>query len=139
MASNINFPEDRVVYFLKGDAIGVKEEGGIVNQPLNEVEIQCLPGDIPDFIEIDITDLSIGDSLNAGDIVLDEKFTLATSEDAVAVSVTQPMQEVEPEIADDEDELFLDDDGEEKSEGETEKPDNDSENKKDGENEAGSE
>ena len=129
----------KIPLYLKGDAIGVKEEGGIVNQPLNEVEIQCLPGDIPDFIEIDITDLSIGDSLNAGDIVLDEKFTLATSEDAVAVSVTPPMQEVEPEIADDEDELFLDDDGEEKSEGETEKPDNDSENKKDGENEAGSE
>ena len=32
---------------LTGDSIGVKEEGGIINQPLNEVEIQCLPADIP--------------------------------------------------------------------------------------------
>ena len=46
-----------------GDAIGVKDEGGIVNQPLNEVEIQCLPGDIPDSLELEISNLSIGDSL----------------------------------------------------------------------------
>ncbi len=97
---------------LIGDAIGVKEEGGIVNQPLNEVEIQCLPADIPDFIELDISELYIGDSLNAGQIELDEKFTLITSEDSVVVSVTQPMKEIEPEVAIDEDEIFLDEDGE---------------------------
>ena len=62
----------------------------------------------------------MGNSLNAGDIELDEKFTLITSEDSVAVSVTQPMKEIEPEVEVDEDELFLDEDGEpiEKEEGE---------------------
>ena len=129
----------KIPLYLKGDAVGVKEEGGIVNQPLNEVEIQCLPGDIPDFVELDITDLSIGDSFNAGDITLDEKFTLATSEDAVAVSVTQPMQEVEPEVAVDEDELFLDEDGEEGADDGGEKPASDDGEKDKGEEEAGSE
>ena len=129
----------KIPLYLKGDAVGVKEEGGIVNQPLNEVEIQCLPGDIPDLIELDITDLSIGDSLNAGDIILDEKFTLATNVDAVAVSVTQPMQEIEPEVAVDEDELFLDGDGEEGVDDDEGKPASDDGEKGKGEEEAGSE
>jgi len=102
----------KVLLQLIGDPIGVKEEGGIVNQPLNEIEIQCLPGDIPDLIELDISALSIGDSLNAGDIKLDEKFSLFTNEDLVVVSVTQPMKEIEPEVETDEDEIFLDEDGE---------------------------
>ena len=110
----------KVSLLLTGNAIGVKDEGGILNQPLNEIEIQCLPADIPDSFELNISDLSIGDSLNAGDIELDEKFTLITGEDSVAVSVTQPMKEIEPEVEVDEDELFLDEDGE-PIEGEEEK------------------
>ena len=62
--------------------------------------------------------MSIGNSLSAGDIELDEKFTLITGKDSVAVSVTQPMKEIEPEV--DEDDLFLDEDGE-PIEGEEEK------------------
>jgi large subunit ribosomal protein L25 len=108
----------KVSLLLTGNAIGVKDEGGILNQPLNEIEIQCLPADIPDSFELDISDLSIGDSLSASDIELDEKFALITSEDSVAISVTQPMKEIEPEV--DEDELFLDEDGE-PIEGEEEK------------------
>ena len=102
----------KVSLLLTGNAIGVKDEGGILNQPLNEIEIQCLPADIPDSFELDISDLGMGDSLSAGDIELDEKFTLITGEDSVAVSVTQPMKEIEPEVEVDEDELFLDEDGE---------------------------
>ena len=49
--------------------------------------------------------------MNAGHIELDEKFTLITSEDSVVVSVTQPMTEIEPAVAIDEDETFLDEDG----------------------------
>ena len=112
----------KVALQLTGDALGVKDEGGILNQPLNEIEIQCLPADIPDFVELDISDLGMGDSLNASDIELDTKFTLITSQDSVAVSVTQPMKEVEPEVEIDEDELFLDEDGEPIEGEEGEKP-----------------
>jgi len=112
----------KVPLLLTGNAIGVKDEGGILNQPLNEIEIQCLPADIPDSFELDISDLSMGDSLSASDIELEEKFTLITSEDSVAVSVTQPMKEVEPEVEVDEDELFLDEDGEPIEGEEGEKP-----------------
>ena len=119
----------KVALQLKGDAVGVKDEGGILNQPLNEIEIQCLPTDIPDSFELDISDLGMGNSLNAGDIEMDDKFTLITSEDLVAVSVTQPMKEIEPEVAIDEDELFLDEDGEPiegEEDAEGEKPSEDS-------------
>ena len=112
----------KVSLLLTGNAIGVKDEGGILNQPLNEIEIQCLPADIPDSFELDISDLSMGNSLSASDIELEEKFTLITSEDSVAVSVTQPMKEVEPEVEVDEDELFLDEDGEPIEGEEGEKP-----------------
>ena len=101
----------KVSLILTGDAIGVKDEGGILNQPLNEIEIQCLPADIPDSFELDVGNLGMGNSLNAGDIELDEKFTLITSKESVVVSVTQPMKEVEPQVEIDEDELFLDEDG----------------------------
>ncbi len=112
----------KVPLLLTGNAIGVKDEGGILNQPLNEIEIQCLPSDIPDSFELDISDLSMGNSLSASDIELEEKFTLITSEDSVAVSVTQPMKEVDPEVEVDEDELFLDEDGEPIEGEEGEKP-----------------
>ena len=97
----------KVLIELIGDSIGVKDEGGILNQPLNELEIQCLPGDIPDLIELDISELAMGNSLNASDIKLDEKFSLVTPEDSVIVSVTQPMKEVDPTIETDEDEEFI--------------------------------
>ena len=134
----------KVALMLTGDAVGVKDEGGILNQPLNEVEIQCLPADIPDALKLDISELGMGDSLNAGDIELDEKFTLITSEDAVAVSVTQPMKEVEPEVEIDEDELFLDEDGEpmegeDKDDKEADKPAEDSGDDAPSNKEAGSE
>ena len=102
----------KVTLQLIGDAVGVKDEGGILNQPLNEIEIQCLPADIPDFVELEISELGMGDSLNASDIKLDEKFKLITSKDSVVVSVTQPMKEIEPVVELEEDETFLDEDGE---------------------------
>ena len=102
----------KVTLQLIGDAVGVKDEGGILNQPLNEIEIQCLPADIPDFVELEISELGMGDSLNASDIKLDEKFKLITSKDSVVVSVTQPMKEIEPVVELEEDESFLDEDGE---------------------------
>ena len=113
----------KVTLQLIGDAVGVKDEGGILNQPLNEIEIQCLPADIPDFVELEISELGMGDSLNASDIKLDEKFKLITSKDSVVVSVTQPMKEIEPVVELEEDETFLDEggepiDGEEHKEGE---------------------
>jgi len=97
---------------LTGSPIGVIEEGGVLNQASNEIEIQCLPADIPEFVETNISELNLGDSINVGSIDLDENITLVTSEDTVLASVTHAMKEIEPVVEVDEDELFLDEDGE---------------------------
>lgn len=113
-AVNIKIP-----VHLLGDPIGVTEEGGVVNQATNEIEIICLPGDIPEFVEMDISDLALGDAINVGSLKLDEKFTLVTPEDTVLASVTHAMKEVEV-VVEEEDEEFMDEDGEAPAEGEGE-------------------
>ena len=97
---------------LTGIPIGVIEEGGVLNQSANEIEIQCLPANIPEFVETDISELNLGDSINVGSIDLNENITLVTSEDTVLASVTHAMKEIEPVVEIDEEELFLDEDGE---------------------------
>ena len=79
---------------IEGSAKGVVE-GGILVQNLNEVEIDCLPSDIPQNILLDITNLDMGESLRCENLVLDEKFSLKTAGDQIVVSVTQPSQETE--------------------------------------------
>jgi len=80
-----------------GTAKGVVE-GGVLAPGLNEIEIECLPMDIPQPIDIDISDLDIGDSFRVGDIDLEEKLTLKTSGDQIVVSVTQAAKEEEPVV-----------------------------------------
>ena len=95
---------------LVGDAVGVTTEGGVLSQSTTEIEIECLPLDIPDSIKVNIEELGIGDSIRVSDIELDEKFTLKSSEEATIVSVTQPMRE--EEVATEEvGEEFMDEDG----------------------------
>ena len=85
-----------------GTAKGVIE-GGIVVQNLNEIELECLPMDIPQSVDIDVSHLDIGDSLRCEELVLDEKLKLITPEDQIIISVTVPMKEEEivPEIDED--------------------------------------
>ena len=83
-----------VMINIQGTSKGVVE-GGILVQNLNELELECLPMDIPQSIDIDISHLDMGDSLRSGDVKLDEKLTITTPEDQIIISVTQPMQEEE--------------------------------------------
>ena len=63
---------------LTGEAYGVKTEGGILEFLLREVEIECLPDDIPDHITVNISDYKIGSALRAGDLPLGERVKLLT-------------------------------------------------------------
>ena len=53
---------------LIGSPIGVKVDGGIMQTTMREVDVTCLPGDIPDFVELDVSELSIGDSIHVSDL-----------------------------------------------------------------------
>ena len=56
--------------------VGVKQEGGMAFRNLPEVEISCLPKDLPDFIEVDLKDLKVGEALHLADLKLPEGLTI---------------------------------------------------------------
>ncbi|HDP99208.1 MAG TPA: 50S ribosomal protein L25 [bacterium] len=72
-----------------GEAVGVKEQGGILHQSLREIEVSCLPLDIPEYIEIDVTNLKIGDSLTVEQLAA-ENVALLLDADQSIVSVLAP-------------------------------------------------
>jgi len=115
---------------LMGSAKGILE-GGILVQGLNEIEIDCLPMDIPEFLEIDVSELNIGDSLRVENLQVGEKLAIKSNSDQVVASVTHPMKEEEPVVIEGEgDEEFMDE-GEETSEDSGEKTEESSESKGD--------
>ncbi|MBN2013432.1 50S ribosomal protein L25/general stress protein Ctc [candidate division KSB1 bacterium] len=69
-----------------GEAIGVKRDGGVLNQVLHEIEVSCLPLDLPEHIDVDVSDLTIGDSIHISDITM-ENVELLNEADNVIVSV----------------------------------------------------
>lgn len=82
------------LHFLNEDsAPGVKLNGGAVNHILNEVEISCLPKLLPEFIELDLSEMQIGQTLHLSDLKLAKGIELPTllrGEDLAIVSVTAP-------------------------------------------------
>jgi large subunit ribosomal protein L25 len=82
-----------------GTAKGVKIEGGILAFVTRQVEIECLPGNIPPHLPIDVTDLAIGDALRVSQIPAIEGVTIVDDPDKVLVHVVHPTQVEEPVAA----------------------------------------
>jgi large subunit ribosomal protein L25 len=89
-----------------GEAVGVKTEGGFVDFITREVEIECLPKDIPEEIELDISGLHLRQSLKAGDITLPEGVKLITPADTIVVLIEVPLKEEEIEVEEEEEEVI---------------------------------
>ena len=106
---------------LIGDALGIKE-GGILVQGQDEIEIECLPMDIPEFIEVDVSELELGDVLRVENLQLDKKLSVKSSVDQIIASVTHPLAEVETVTPEEDEEEFMDE-GEEGEEGDAPKED----------------
>jgi len=85
-----------------GEAVGVKAEGGFVDFITREVEVECLPKDIPEHIEIDISGLHLRQSLKAEDITLPEGVKLIASSDTILVMIEVPLKEEEIEVEEEE-------------------------------------
>ena len=75
-----------------GKAPGI-EEGGILEQGLRELEIECLPGSIPDDVEVDVSRLAIGDSIPVSDLKLPEGVKVLTDATTTVAAVTTPAAE----------------------------------------------
>ena len=83
-----------VPIFLRGEAAGVKQEGGILEQILREVEIECLPADIPSHVDADVSELVFGKVLRVSDLSLGEKVKVLTDPHQPVAHVTTVKEEV---------------------------------------------
>ncbi|HEV2469020.1 MAG TPA: 50S ribosomal protein L25 [Candidatus Sulfotelmatobacter sp.] len=83
-----------VPIFLVGEAAGVKQEGGILEQMLREVEIECLPADIPSHIDANVADLTFGKVLRVSDLPHSEKLKFLTDANQPVAHVTSVKEEV---------------------------------------------
>jgi large subunit ribosomal protein L25 len=81
---------------LTGVAVGVKTQGGILDQTLREVEIECLPVDIPSNIALDVTELGFGTVLRVSDLPHAGKLKFLTAEDTPVAHITSVKEEAAP-------------------------------------------
>ncbi len=108
------------LHFLNEDiAPGVKEEGGLIQHNVVEVEVSCLPGALPEYIEVDVAELTMGNSLHLSDIKMADGVELVQlahgeSHDLPIVSIHKPRAAVEVE------EDVVADAGEDAAEGDSE-------------------
>jgi large subunit ribosomal protein L25 len=97
-----------VAVHLTGVPAGVKTGGGMLSQVLHEVEIECLPGDIPSHIDVDVSALEVNGAVHIADLPHSDKIKFLGEEDALVAHVTVMKEEVveepvagvtEPEVA----------------------------------------
>lgn len=81
---------------LIGTPVGVKTEGGILDQVLREVEIECLPADIPSHLDVDISGLGLHQVLRVKDLPHSDKIRYITAEDATVAHVVAIREEAAP-------------------------------------------
>jgi large subunit ribosomal protein L25 len=85
-----------VPIMLKGEAEGVKTQGGIMEQILREVEVECLPADIPSHIDADVSHLVFGTVLRVSDLPHSDKVKFLTDANQPVAHVTSVKEEVAP-------------------------------------------
>jgi large subunit ribosomal protein L25 len=77
----------------KGEPAGVKQEGGSLEHILWEIEVECLPVNIPKAIEVDVSQLKIGDSVHIKDLAIPDGVKVLNDPGAIVLSVAAPMKE----------------------------------------------
>lgn len=84
---------------IEGEAEGARS-GGVLQQPLFELQVRAKPNDIPEEITIDVSSMQIGDSLTIADLPKSDKYDYLEDEDIAVVTVTAPQEEEEESEAD---------------------------------------
>jgi len=80
-----------------GEAAGVKNFGGVLEISMHEIEVECLPKDLPEVITLDVSALGVGDAIHIQDIQFSEGVTARADGELTVVRVAAPKVEVEPE------------------------------------------
>ena len=81
--------QTQVSIVLKGRAKGIIE-GGVIDNQIREVDIECLALEVPECIEVDISDLGLGESVHVGDLSVAEGVTILTNPDFAIASIHMP-------------------------------------------------
>lgn len=90
---------------ITGEAIGVKRDNGVMQYGLREIEIECLPENIPGHIDVDVSNLAVGQSIHVSDLKLGKGVEILTGMDELVVTITAlkgepvPVAEVSAEVA----------------------------------------
>ena len=87
---------------LKGEAEGVKMQGGLIAFEQRDFAIECLPTEIPERVEVDVSDLMIGQGVRVRDMLEGVSWTPVTDPDTLLVHVVAPKIEEEPEVEEEE-------------------------------------
>ena len=88
----------KVPILITGQPIGVREEGGVLNQSMTELDVECLPSDIPQNIEADVSNLAIGDTMRLENMTTADNLTLVGDSDMLIASVVAPAKQEEVEV-----------------------------------------
>ena len=113
---------------LIGEPKGVKLEGGNLMQSVLEIDIVCFPSDIPEKIETDVSELGLGENIQAGGIVLPKDVELGMPEDTVLAAISRAMSDadLESDVSEEDDISFEDDQGDSSESKESEPSNSDS-------------
>jgi len=84
---------------VKGEPKGVKQQGGILEFIRREIEIECLPGDIPEHVEVDVSELMLHQGVRVRDLTVDPKWTPISEPEMMLVHVIMPKAEEAPAVA----------------------------------------
>jgi len=104
------------VHLLGGDDAPGVREGGVLSQPLREVNVEALPLEVPEHLDLDVSHMGVGDTLRIADVGATQGVTLLDDPETVVATITAPTREVEPEPVEGEEGAVAE--GEEAAEGE---------------------
>jgi large subunit ribosomal protein L25 len=85
---------------VKGEPKGVKQQGGILEFIRREIEVECLPADIPENVEVDVSELMLHQGIRVRDLIADPKWKAVSDADMMLVHVIMPKAEEAPATAD---------------------------------------
>jgi large subunit ribosomal protein L25 len=84
---------------VKGESKGVKQQGGLLDFVTREIEVECLPTNIPENITVDVTELMLHESIRVRDLPIDPKWKAISEGDTMLVHIVMPKVEEEPAAA----------------------------------------
>jgi large subunit ribosomal protein L25 len=89
----------KIPILAKGEARGVKVDAGILEVIMRELEVECLPGDIPERIEVDVTDLGLHGAIRVSELKVSDKVKVLDEADQIVVHVVSVKEEAAPVAA----------------------------------------